>query len=51
MVGGKREGRNPSRGERGKFGMEDKRRKYKLLRVLTQACTIQPLRMGRMHTA
>jgi len=49
---GKRErGRKPSSGRKRQVGKERQRWKEKLLRIQSQACTIQPLRMGRMHTA
>jgi len=43
----KREGRDPA-GERSR---KEKQDEEKLLRVQTQACTIQPLWMGRTHAA
>jgi len=48
---GKREGRKPSRGRKRQIGKGRQMGKEKLLRVQTQACNIQPLRMGRNHTA
>jgi len=45
----KRERKGPKRGEKGASRKEKQEEKEKLLRVLTQACTIQPLWMGRTH--
>ncbi len=39
------------KGEKKQVGKERQRWKEKLLRIQTQACTIQPCRMGRTHAA